>query len=244
MSVFDGQIKTPRAVPDPFLDHTLPPSGALNYAAITTPTALTSPNGVVTSLVTGDHNEIFNGNEVRLITLDREHTILGNQVSKVLKDRHDEIDQNYNQHVTGATQRTHVGATAEHFVAEHTNSHQANRHMEEPESVFHVIQEKSETINQKYGNFWHKVEIVGNKEESCLGTAVGYTSASFELKLLSLGAFIYANDVSAIKTEEFATKADVEALQGRVTAVEGRAGATNINVLALFVTPFALGVYI
>lgn len=244
MSVFAADIKTPRAVSDPGTDHILPPSGALSYGGITSLGALSGTSGTVTSLVTGDHNEIFNGNETRTITLDREHTVLGNQTSTVNQDRHDVVQANYNQHITGTTQRFHVGATVENFNDQHSNTHQTPRHLEEPTSLFKQVGEWSENVSKKYSGFWHKLEIVGNKGDVCYGIATELTTIDLEAKGLSLGAFVYANDVSAIKTEEFATEAAVKALEGRVTAVEGRAGATEINVLGVFVTPFALGIYL
>ena len=244
-AVFNGTPGTPRITPDPATDYLLPPAGALNYGSISSLTALMSTNGVATSLVHGDHFEMMNGNEIRTITLDRDHTILGNQYSTVKQDRHDTMESNYNQHVTGATQRTHIGATQEHFVAEHGNTHESDRHMNEPQKVWHVIDERIESANKITQTYGYKTEVVLAKTDICIGLSLGYTSIGVEHKVTKVeGTNSVGYEYGPIALESKALKQEVGGLKNEVDALKARLSNAELDVQELYATPFAIGVYL
>jgi hypothetical protein len=60
-TVFDGKVKTGRAVEDPETDDTLPPSGSLDWNNITNPKALADTEGIDCKLDNGDRWQEIKG---------------------------------------------------------------------------------------------------------------------------------------------------------------------------------------
>jgi hypothetical protein len=101
MSVFSANIITPRAVPDPGTDHTLPPAGALSYAAITSASALAGTNGVDATLVQGDTWMELHGN----MTVD----IYGHLKSNIFQNHLHKTIGNLNCTIIGNTIDKRIG---------------------------------------------------------------------------------------------------------------------------------------
>ncbi len=244
-AVFNSTPGTPRLVPDPGTDHLLPPAGALNYGSISSLTALLTTNGVATSLVHGDHFEMMNGNEFRTITLDRDHTILGNQYSTVKEDRHDVVESNYNQQVVGATQRFHNGATNEQFCGEHGNEHESDRHLNEPEKVWHFINERVESGNKLTKSYGAKVEVASSKVDIVLGVNADYKSINLGFATVGVeGHTAFSYEFGPMSAETREIKADIKALEGDVRELQSQLAESDLNAQVLFLTPFGLGVYV
>ena len=235
-SVFDGGVKVLRRVPDPGTDHTLPPAGALNYAAITSLTALMSTVGTATSLVTGDHFEMMHGNEIRTIFMDRDHTVMGNQTNTVQQDRHD---------VTGATQRYHNGATNETFNDQHTNCHASERQMHEPTGYLKVVNESVENISNATKNYGLKVDVSVVKSEATLVSGLEWTSVKAEGRITEL---VYAKmlgmELGALKVEAKAAEHEMKAIHSHLKAIDNHIGELKAHETAVFFVPIGFGVYV
>jgi hypothetical protein len=142
MSVFDKNVKVPRAVHDPKTDKNLPPSGALSWGGIKTSVGLAATTGVDATLIHGDRDRQINGNESSRITMDRHHKVGANQTNLVGADRTDNTAGSHRKTVIGSSQRMHIGPTADTYVDTHCCEHKADQQVQEPVSYMHVINEK------------------------------------------------------------------------------------------------------
>lgn len=244
MPPFDASVATATNSNQSSMDSIPPNLRSLNSKAMTSTTALAGTNGNWTGLITGDHYEILHGNEHRFIDQDRTYMVKGNQESTIQQDHQETTHGNYNQQTTGTTQRLNVGGTNEKFVADHSMEHKSDRHMEEPEGLFHVISENCETFNNSHQNFWEKMEIVGNKTDICLGSSVDLKTLNIEAAGVDLCAKVWGHEFVGINTEAKELHAKLKGLQGEIDGLKTRVSDAQVNIQELFETPLAIGIFI
>ena len=160
MSVFDGSIVTPRAVPDPFTDHLLPPPGALDYGSITSLTALAGTTGVDACLIQGDKWQQLVGNHTENVAMDHKLQITGNRAEQVTGNHQHTIVGTTNTTFVGVHNQTNIAPRNDTYNHTRTENHAESEHINQPTSQLEVANEKKVTLRTKSiqkrwsGPFW------------------------------------------------------------------------------------------
>ena len=217
MGVFDAQVQTALAVPDPRTDWKLPLPWALNYSAITGHTALAGTNGHDTLLLSGNRDRQMNGNESTRVTQNRTHQVGGNQQKQIAGNKNENVVGNFLQTTIGNLHRSIVGATNDLHTGVHTIAHKANQLLHEPVEYMHYIEKITQTgtnYSQMYGFYY-----------SVVGTYTNFVGLNTDFKLMQLGVTAAEASMSGVSTSNRAIRLKDALVESRFQAVEAQVGA-------------------
>ena len=193
MSVFDGAIQTPLAVPDPGTDHMLPAPGSLNYSGITAHTALAGTQGVDALLLHGNRDRQMNGSESTRIAGSRTHAVSGSQHKKIGGNKSENVVGNFAQMTLGNLNRSTVGATSDLYTGAHTLEHKSSQLLQQPGTYMHSIQERVQK-GQAHTFDLTDYTLVTSSATECIGTKAEYTGSKVSISESSAQqSFIDAN---------------------------------------------------
>ena len=236
MGVFDGSIVTPRAVPDPFTDHTLPPPGALDYSSITALTALAGTTGVDACLIQGDKWQQLVGNHTENVAIDHKLQITGN--------RSEQVTGNHQHTIVGTTNTTHVGVHNQTNVAPRndtfnhvrTENHAEQEHQNQPTGRMESTNtEKTETKEEHHLKIdeWSVIQAkweytTFNLENKA--TNIAYNGISAEAKQFEHKSHLVETKLQAFATETVPAKLKAAGTHAKAILANlnaGLAGNTN-----------------
>jgi len=117
MAVFDGEVKTRRAVADPKTDKTLPSPGSLSWGGIKGIAGLAGTNGIDCKVVHGDRWQQIDGNHTEQVNANLQSTIMGNETRTIVQNQNlttmgnvsKSILSNYTRTIIGAELGTNIG---------------------------------------------------------------------------------------------------------------------------------------
>lgn len=241
MSVFNGQIQTPLAVPDPGTDWMLPPPGSLNYGGITSFSALAGTNGTDTLLVHGDRDRQMNGNESTRITQNRSHTVGGNQQKKVAGNKLENVVGNFAQTTIGNLSRSIIGATNDLYTGAKVVEHKAQQLIQEPVVYLHNIEDRFEK-GKNHGDEFLNYSLVST-------TAMNYITRNYDFKGLQVAAIgasaekaiLDVGDTTLKIRNSLATHRN-EGINSRIGAAQPVVHVTMIHEVAITQKIIILGV--
>ncbi len=231
MSVFDGSIKTARAVPDPGTDHQLPSSGCLSYGSIKSTSALAGTSGVNVALVTGNSDYQLIGNLLEHVSMNMtlqvdgnlKGTVAGNSVTTVVGTTSDTRIGNH-QHVNVAP-RTDI------FNHTRTELHSQPEQVKQPTERCECTSSDS-TENQKVFEFKYvSVELIGLLSLGMNPSlSLDIKNRDFGINFLSSEANVFKQEYKAFHNDLAALKADIKG--GKVKAALTHAKAIGLNLNA------------
>jgi hypothetical protein len=217
MSVFDGQIQTPLAVPDPKTDYKLPLPGALTYAAITADSALAGTNGHDTLLLAGDRDRQMNGNERTRITQNRSHDVGQNQHKHVVGNKDENVVGNFVQTTIGNLHRSIIGATNDLYTDVHTIAHKADQKLQEPVTYMHDVSTHFTIEQEKHDQFGAYQLFAGN--------VANFIGVNLDFKGVQGAVIGAAAEHSSISWSEHLAKIHEAAVDQRLEALDSKVGA-------------------
>jgi hypothetical protein len=225
MGVFGAQIQTSTNANGYPRDNVSPALGALNTAAMMSPSALSGTNGQCASLVHGDEwNQIENnrtdnilGNVKDYIKGNETYTVNGNLVYRVNGTTHDTRVQQHNQINISARLDVFIHTRSEmHYQPECREQKTADN--ESDNNIFHVDLKNVA---------WHlfMIDMFGIRMEL-------NTTMNFEKKLLQVGGNIFVIEDRAFEVKMEEIKASLGGLASEIKAGKLKAAATHIKAIA------------
>ena len=126
------------------MDKKLPDLDALSISSVVSTSGISGLDGIDIALVHGKRNEYVNEDNWLETRGDKKDFTHGNVAIVCQGNTQEQIDKNYTRVIGEDTWKTNKGDTIQHYVGELSEVHKADRHLEEPESVF-------EKMNNKFG---------------------------------------------------------------------------------------------
>jgi hypothetical protein len=183
-SVFDGQTKIGRRVPDPITDKNLSGPGALIFGAMTTPVGLAGCIGIDAKLIHGDRWQQIDSNMTEIIGVNESTTVGSNELHMVGGNRTTSIGANDTLTVcgnltetvlgtsvylhVGTELKTDIGPTIHNFISPLTENHCSPRNINEPTNTMELFGVKFQvqtTSNQMIGS---QCQLIGNNVQYSL----------------------------------------------------------------------------
>lgn len=231
MAVFNGDIRTPRAVADPGTDHQLPPSGALSYGAMQSQSALAGTNGADVALVHGNKWLELDGNLTQDIHGNEKDTIDGNLVGKVLSNMDWTVVGNTADKRIGSHVSTNVAPRHDIYCHSLTETHHQPHCKQQPTSRKEVITNQYFDAHSWFTHTWLSalVAAVGINVFGAYGRLAG---VYVQDNSLAFGFHLGKTELKALKTDIAGIGSDIRALHLHTAAL--KAGAVPLKALLGF----------
>lgn len=182
---FDGKPITYTKDNAAEMDKQLPQMDALSISNVVSTSGVAGLDGIDVSLVHGKRNTYVNADDWLETKGDKQDFTHGDVRLTCQGTTNEQIDKSYTRLVGEDTWKTNKGDTILHYVGELSEIHKADRHLEEPESVFEKMNNKfgwgiaradtwvlTYNIIASYSTTWFKVNADFRLIDSCFKAAV------------------------------------------------------------------------
>lgn len=139
---FNGETITYTQANASEMDKKLPNLDSLSISSVASSSGVAGLDGIDVALVHGKRNEYVETDDWLETRGDKKDFTHGNVAIVCQGNTQEQIDKNYTRLVGEDTWKTNKGDTIQHYVGELSEVHKADRHLDEPESVFEKMNNK------------------------------------------------------------------------------------------------------